>query len=93
LNLFQDKKELFEKKNILDIGCNSGVLSLQIARNIELNHLFGIDIDPTLIEQANKEKEKIISNQQSELKIFLKVRKFVPCWQRCDQFIPKKCFF
>jgi ribosomal protein L11 methylase PrmA len=63
LNLFQNKKEFFEKKNILDIGCNSGNLSLKIAKNIELNHLFGIDIDPLLIEKAIEVKNKIISNQ------------------------------
>eukprot|EP01080_Neovahlkampfia_damariscottae_P005034 gene5034-8631_t len=67
INLFRDNKDFFEKKQILDIGCNSGELSLQIAKNIEVKKYLGIDIDEYLIQKAHENKERIIAAQLRRL--------------------------
>ncbi|GFV98859.1 7SK snRNA methylphosphate capping enzyme [Trichonephila clavipes] len=46
--------ELFEGKDILDIGCNTGQLTLHIARYWHPNKIFGIDIDKKLIDKAQQ---------------------------------------
>ncbi|CAB3405539.1 unnamed protein product [Caenorhabditis bovis] len=48
------KKEWFEKKSVLDIGCNVGFLTLSIAKNFEPRRILGIDIDEHLIGVARK---------------------------------------
>lgn len=44
----------FEGKKVLDIGCNSGVLTIKLAQEFNLESIKGIDIDPSLISKANK---------------------------------------
>ncbi|GFY68468.1 7SK snRNA methylphosphate capping enzyme [Trichonephila inaurata madagascariensis] len=46
--------ELFEDKDILDIGCNTGQLTLHIARYWHPNKIIGIDIDKKLIDKAQQ---------------------------------------
>lgn len=41
-------------KDVLDIGCNSGQLTLLIARDYEPRKIVGIDIDDSLIRIARK---------------------------------------
>ncbi|CAJ0606527.1 unnamed protein product [Cylicocyclus nassatus] len=48
------KKEWFEKKSILDIGCNVGFLTLSIAKDFGPRRILGIDIDEHLIGVARK---------------------------------------
>ncbi|KHJ90427.1 cysteine protease domain, YopT-type [Oesophagostomum dentatum] len=48
------KKEWFEKKSILDIGCNVGFLTLSIAKDFGPRRILGIDIDDHLIGVARK---------------------------------------
>ncbi|KAF7726580.1 hypothetical protein EC973_008625 [Apophysomyces ossiformis] len=43
---------LFEKKQVLDIGCNSGNISIIIAQRYKPAFLKGVDIDPYLINKA-----------------------------------------
>ncbi|KAL0000023.1 hypothetical protein SO802_019625 [Lithocarpus litseifolius] len=43
LNVF--KKELFEDKECLDIGCNSGIITILIAKKFRCRSILGIDID------------------------------------------------
>ncbi|KAG7023603.1 putative RNA methyltransferase [Cucurbita argyrosperma subsp. argyrosperma] len=42
------KKEWFEGKDCLDIGCNSGMVTIQIARKFNCRRILGVDIDPDL---------------------------------------------
>eukprot|EP00112_Aurelia_sp_Birch-Aquarium-sp1_P011085 Seg234.4 transcript_id=Seg234.4/GoldUCD/mRNA.D3Y31 product="7SK snRNA methylphosphate capping enzyme" protein_id=Seg234.4/GoldUCD/D3Y31 len=46
------KKEWFENKDCLDIGCNVGHLTLYIGRHYNPKSLLGIDIDNNLIKSA-----------------------------------------
>ncbi|OMO58214.1 tRNA (guanine-N-7) methyltransferase [Corchorus olitorius] len=46
------KKEWFEGKDCLDIGCNSGVITIQIAKKFNCKSILGLDIDSGLIEDA-----------------------------------------
>jgi len=46
------KNEWFENKRCLDIGCNTGVFTLDIAKHFNMASLLGIDLDKKLIQQA-----------------------------------------
>ncbi|CAG2108177.1 unnamed protein product [Medioppia subpectinata] len=48
------KREWFQNKDILDIGCNVGHITLAIAKNFEPKKIIGLDIDNSLIRIANK---------------------------------------
>lgn len=52
LKLFH--REWFQDKTVLDIGCNTGNVTLEIARDFSPKHVLGIDIDSSLITTANK---------------------------------------
>lgn len=45
--------ECLTRKRILDIGCNSGAVSLQIAQHFQPAHVLGIDLDADLIRRAD----------------------------------------
>lgn len=47
-------EDWFKGKNVLDIGCNAGLLTLSIARTFSPRRILGIDIDPYLIGVARK---------------------------------------
>ncbi|KAF8052950.1 hypothetical protein N665_1483s0002 [Sinapis alba] len=46
------KKEWFQGKDCLDIGCNSGVMTIHIAKKFGCQSILGVDIDSNLIEVA-----------------------------------------
>ncbi|KAJ3213546.1 hypothetical protein HK099_007293 [Clydaea vesicula] len=48
------EKSFFENKRVLDIGCNSAFLTVQIAKYFRPSYIEGVDIDPTLINKAFK---------------------------------------
>lgn len=48
------KKDWFRGKDVLDIGCNIGHVTLSIARDFEARRVHGIDIDNNLITTARK---------------------------------------
>ncbi|KAI8984703.1 Bicoid-interacting protein 3-domain-containing protein [Mycotypha africana] len=45
---------VFKHKRILDIGCNSGNLTIAIAKMYDIISIHGVDIDEGLISKANK---------------------------------------
>nr|XP_043629660.1 probable RNA methyltransferase At5g51130 [Erigeron canadensis] len=47
------RKEWFEGKNCLDIGCNSGLITINIAKKFGCRKILGIDIDSARIEDAH----------------------------------------
>jgi len=46
------KKEWFENKSCLDIGCNTGIFTLDLALQFDMASLLGIDLDKKLVQQA-----------------------------------------
>ncbi|KAJ3121862.1 hypothetical protein HK098_003315 [Nowakowskiella sp. JEL0407] len=54
LNLFE--KSWFSNKSCLDIGCNSGFITLGIAARFSPAIIEGVDIDPILIREARRLK-------------------------------------
>lgn len=49
LEMFKDHQELFRDQKILDIGCNSGFITINIAKKFSTKSAVGIDIDAELI--------------------------------------------
>ena len=45
-------KSYLEGKTVLDVGCHSGIVTLQIAKHFNARYVKGIDIDYTLINEA-----------------------------------------
>lgn len=54
LRIFANYRHLFEGKDILDIGCNIGHITLSIARDFGAKSIVGLDIDKKLIAIARK---------------------------------------
>ncbi|CAI0390163.1 unnamed protein product [Linum tenue] len=46
------KREWFEGKDCLDIGCNSGIITIHIAKKYSCRSMLGVDIDPARISDA-----------------------------------------
>ena len=54
------KKEWFEGKTALDIGCNTGQVTIEIARKFNPRTILGIDIDESLIKTAKKNVIRVV---------------------------------
>lgn len=54
LKCFMQRPELFQDKDVLDIGCNIGHVTLMVARDLGARSVVGIDIDRKLIDIARK---------------------------------------
>jgi len=54
------KKEWFEGKVVLDIGCNTGQVTIEMARTFYPKKIYGIDIDEELIRIAKKNVIRVI---------------------------------
>ncbi|KYN09532.1 PREDICTED: probable RNA methyltransferase bin3 [Trachymyrmex cornetzi] len=65
LKMFAQRKELFLQKDILDIGCNIGHVTLSVARDFGAKSVTGIDIDRTLINIARKNVKHYVNCVQS----------------------------
>eukprot|EP01039_Chlorochromonas_danica_P007057 gene7057-7804_t len=57
LKLFQS--DWFHRKVCLDIGCNDGQFTLQLAEHSQPRSILGIDLDPHLIESAKSRIKRI----------------------------------
>ncbi|XP_044268058.1 7SK snRNA methylphosphate capping enzyme bin3-like isoform X1 [Tribolium madens] len=65
LRLFHQHRYLFEGKDILDIGCNVGHVTLSVARDFGAKSVTGIDIDPKLVSIARKNVKYYVKNSDS----------------------------
>ncbi|XP_067007500.2 7SK snRNA methylphosphate capping enzyme isoform X1 [Anabrus simplex] len=54
LKCFAERREIFHNKDVLDIGCNIGHITLTIARDFNAKSVVGVDIDRSLIDIARK---------------------------------------
>ncbi|GMN50583.1 hypothetical protein TIFTF001_019740 [Ficus carica] len=60
------KKEWFEGKDCLDIGCNNGSITIQIAKKFHCKSILGVDIDPNRIEDAYWHLRKFAKMDKTE---------------------------
>lgn len=59
------RPEWFKGKEVLDLGCNSGHLTLYIAKMLRPARILGLDIDSGLIHAARKNIRHYLSDQQT----------------------------
>lgn len=50
--------EYFRGKRMLDIGCNSGFITISVAKKFLPRSIVGVDIDSDLINTARRQVEK-----------------------------------
>lgn len=71
LSAFIQYGDLFNNKEVLDIGCNDGSLTIALAKRLTVNFIVGLDIDANLIARARKnvtqEAQAIINNNDKNL--------------------------
>ncbi|KPI91541.1 putative methyltransferase bin3 [Papilio xuthus] len=60
LQVFEMHRHLFQNKDVLDIGCNVGHISIAVGRTLGARSVVGIDIDPLLIGRARKNLKAFI---------------------------------
>ncbi|XP_062147667.1 probable RNA methyltransferase At5g51130 isoform X2 [Alnus glutinosa] len=60
------KKEWFEGKDCLDIGCNSGIITIQIAKKFQCRSIIGIDIDSNRIEDSYWHLKKFVKMESAQ---------------------------
>uniref|UniRef100_A0A3B4A1K5 RNA methyltransferase n=1 Tax=Periophthalmus magnuspinnatus TaxID=409849 RepID=A0A3B4A1K5_9GOBI len=60
------KPEWFKGKDVLDLGCNAGHLTLYIAKMFQPAHILGLDIDGDLVYGARKNIRHYLSELQTE---------------------------
>lgn len=46
------KREWFDGRRCLDIGCNSGAVTIEVAKSFSPRHIMGVDIDKFLVVKA-----------------------------------------
>ncbi|XP_030764157.1 probable RNA methyltransferase bin3 isoform X2 [Sitophilus oryzae] len=69
LRVFSHHPYLFEGKDILDIGCNIGHITLSVARDFRAKTVTGIDIDPKLISIARKNIKHYVKTENSPARL------------------------
>ncbi|XP_055300675.1 7SK snRNA methylphosphate capping enzyme bin3 [Sitodiplosis mosellana] len=71
LNALIQYEELFIGKEIVDIGCNDGSLTIALAKRLPINFISGIDIDANLIGKARRsvvhETQAIVNNNDKNV--------------------------
>ncbi|KAL2079393.1 hypothetical protein ACEWY4_025137 [Coilia grayii] len=58
------KPEWFRKKKVLDLGCNTGHITLAIAKHWDPAHILGVDIDGGLVRTARQNLRHYLSEVQ-----------------------------
>lgn len=52
---------VFESKEVLDVGCNSGLVSLAVSRTFGARRVVGMDVDSALIDAAEANRNRLVS--------------------------------
>lgn len=74
------RREWFEGKDVLDLGCNLGHLTLYIAKMHRPARILGLDIDGALVHAARKNIRHYLSELQAQ-----EARQSVPCTKREEE--------
>lgn len=61
LKIFQRNVHLFKHKDVLDIGCNVGLMTLAIAKLLSPKSINGVDIDRKLVNIARNKLKKYVA--------------------------------
>ncbi|KAI9255552.1 Bicoid-interacting protein 3-domain-containing protein [Sporodiniella umbellata] len=84
--------QLFHGKTVLDIGCNSGNLTIGIAKQKQPTSILGVDIDAGLIANAKKNIQVVYSlsspTGNDRFDLSLKRHYFPLSMSHCHGFIP-----
>lgn len=75
--------EWFNNKKILDIGCNIGYVTIQIAKTYPIKSILGIDIDEKLISKARK-----VLNYHATCKRVNEIKEDIPLSIKLENPIP-----
>ncbi|GAX83466.1 hypothetical protein CEUSTIGMA_g10891.t1 [Chlamydomonas eustigma] len=65
LRLF--KEEWFLNRDVLDVGCNEGLITLAVAARYKCRSVMGVDIDGTLIKRAKSNLREMRSRLSQQL--------------------------
>lgn len=60
LKVLQDHSHLFANKDVLDVGCNVGLLTIALAQQFNPKSIVGVDIDRKLIDIAENKLQKFV---------------------------------
>ncbi|KAG8955309.1 hypothetical protein FRC04_008660 [Tulasnella sp. 424] len=63
------RQSFFENKHVLDVGCNEGWVSIEIAQRWGAARVIGVDIDPELVAGAWKRRRTVWSVQSPPTKM------------------------
>lgn len=74
------RREWFEGKDVLDLGCNLGHLTLYIAKMHRPARILGLDIDGALVHAARKNIRHYLSELQAQ-----EARQSVQCTKRVEE--------
>lgn len=58
IELLRQYPEYFQDKQVLDIGCNSGLVTINFTKSLLPKSVLGIDIDEHLIDAARKNLQR-----------------------------------
>ncbi|KAI5710154.1 hypothetical protein M8J75_006149 [Diaphorina citri] len=67
IKILNKYKHVFHKKDVLDIGCNIGHITLTVARDFNANSIVGLDIDKHLIKVARTNIKHYVTCKNSPL--------------------------
>ncbi|XP_041977119.1 7SK snRNA methylphosphate capping enzyme bin3-like [Aricia agestis] len=91
LQVFEMHRHLFQNKDVLDIGCNVGHISIAVARTLGAKSVVGIDIDPALVGRARKNLQSFVpvpsedAKTEDDKKLSGDKRECDKCDKACDE--------
>ncbi|KAL5293462.1 MEPCE.2 family protein [Megaselia abdita] len=66
IDAFLENKHLWDYKDVLDIGCNSGMITTELGKKTFVKHISGIDIDKTLIQRSTNQIKRLRKGYMGE---------------------------
>lgn len=73
-------KTFVEGRRTLDLGCNAGKLTLELATHFEASQVVGVDLDTGLIAAAREAKQTALSEGQDVEKVCFEEFDFANTW-------------